>query len=96
MRCLVLAMAILTIFVNTFALCDESSEGWREEFARICARSAEPEALDEAELTRLIDESEHLREKIANSTEPDSRVYLFRLNKCRAFFVFMKEVKKKN
>ena len=47
--------------------------------------------MSEAELSQLISESERLREKIKSSDDPASKVYLFRLGKCRDFFVFMKD-----
>lgn len=91
MRRFILAIAVIAVLSDSGFTVAESSGGWREEFANICARSGGTGALSEAELTKLITDSDRLRVEIANSKEPDSRVYLFRLDKCRAFFVFMKE-----
>ncbi|NTV13916.1 MAG: hypothetical protein HGA96_08320 [Desulfobulbaceae bacterium] len=91
MRRFILVLAVVAMMNNPRVAAAESSGGWREEFARICARSGESGAYSEAELSKLIADSDRLRLEIANSKEPDSRVYLFRLDKCRAFFVFMKE-----
>lgn len=91
MRRLILAMAVAAIMNNSGVATAESAGGWREEFASICARTGDSGEFSEAELSKLIADSERLRVVIANSKEPDSRVYLFRLDKCRAFFLFMKE-----
>ena len=91
MRWLILALVVAGVLIDYGVVSAESSGGWREEFTNICARSGESAALSEADLTKLIADSERLRVEIANSKEPDSRVYLFRLDKCRAFFVFMRE-----
>lgn len=69
----------------------QAEEGWRDEFDRICGKTGEAGQMSEAELSQLISESERLREKIKSSDDPASKVYLFRLGKCRDFFVFMKE-----
>lgn len=88
---------MLRVFIFAVLLCGgcllaaQAEEGWREEFERICSRTGEAGDMSEAELSQLIIESERLREKIAASNDPDSKVYLFRVVKCRDFFVFMKE-----
>lgn len=69
----------------------QAEESWRDEFERICGRTGEAGQMSEAELSRLISESEELREKIKLSDEPARKVYLFRVGKCRDFFVFMKD-----
>lgn len=68
-----------------------AADSWREDFDRICARTGEAGKMDEAELNRLISESDRLRERIAGSNDPDSKVYLFRIGKCRDFFLFMRD-----
>jgi hypothetical protein len=72
----------------------EAEGGWREEFDRICARTGEAGTMSEVELDRLIVDSEKVREQIEASNEPDRKVYLFRIGKCRDFFVFMKDAAK--
>lgn len=91
MRRLILVLAVVVSINYSGVATAESSGGWREEFASICARTGDSSAFSEAELSQLIADAERLRVVIANSKEPDSKVYLFRLDKCRAFFVFMKE-----
>lgn len=69
----------------------QAEESWRDEFERICGRTGEAGQMSEAELSQLISESERLREKIKSSDDYASKVYLFRVGKCRDFFVFMKD-----
>lgn len=69
----------------------QAEESWRDEFERICGKTGEAGQMGEAELTKLISESERLREKIESGNDPDRKVYLFRVRKCRDFFVFMKD-----
>ncbi|NTW88056.1 MAG: hypothetical protein HGB26_02800 [Desulfobulbaceae bacterium] len=83
--------AVIFIANNSSRAIAETTGGWREEFARICSRSGDAGDYSEADLSRLIADSEGLRMEILNSKEPDSRVYLFRLDKCRSFYMFMKE-----
>lgn len=88
----VLMVAVIAFLLGGWGIVSAESEGnWREEFDRICARTGEAGAMSEAELKQLIADSERLREKIAASNAPDGKVYLFRLGKCRDFFVFMKD-----
>jgi hypothetical protein len=91
MRQVLLALVIAVLLGGNCAVIALAEENWREEFDRICARTGEAGKLSEAELNQLISDSERLREKIAGSNDPDSKVYLFRVGKCRDFFVFMKD-----
>lgn len=91
MRRVLLAVAALVVFGAAGVAVAESPGNWREEFARICGRAGEGGKLSEAELSQLITDSDRLRAEIAASTDPDGKVYLFRLGKCRSFFLFMKE-----
>jgi hypothetical protein len=88
----VLLVLVMVAWLGGSGLVSAETEGnWREEFDRICARTGEAGKMSEAELNQLIAESESLREKIVGSNEPDGKVYLFRIGKCRDFFVFMRD-----
>lgn len=69
----------------------QPGDDWRDEFNRICGRTGEAGQMSEAELSQLITDSERLRERIAGSTDPDRKVYLFRIGKCRDFLQFMRD-----
>lgn len=90
MRQVLLVLVIIALLGGGGASA-EAEGNWREEFDRICAKTGEAGKMSEAELNQLISDSERLREKIVVSNEPDSKVYLFRIGKCRDFFVFMKD-----
>lgn len=91
MRQVVLLVLVFAVLLQGGGLVFAESEGsWREEFDRICARTGEVDGMSETELNQMISDSEELRKKIAASGAPDSKVYLFRIGKCRDFFVFMK------
>ena len=87
-RVLILAITLLVLF-QPMAEASEP-EDWRREFDRICALTGEAGSLSGSELEALITQSEDLESVIEKSGEPDSRVYMFRLRKCRDFFIFMK------
>jgi hypothetical protein len=64
---------------------------WRDEFERFCALTGSAARLNQTELERLIAESNGLLERIAVEGGAEGKVYLFRLRKCRDFFVFMRD-----
>ncbi len=90
MRQVLVGLVFAALLQGGGAVFAESEGSWREEFDRICARTGEVDGLSETELNQLIFDSEELRKKIAVSGASDSKVYLFRIGKCRDFFVFMK------
>lgn len=91
MRQVFLVLVIAVLFAGNWAVAVQGEENWRAEFDRICARTGEAGKMSEAELNQLISDSEKLREKIVGSNDPDRKVYLFRVGKCRDFLVFMKD-----
>lgn len=91
MRQLLLVLVMVAVLGGSGLVSAEADGNWREEFDRICARTGEAGKMSEAELNQLIAESERLREKILGSNELDGKIYLFRIGKCRDFFVFMRD-----
>lgn len=90
MRQVLMVVVVAALFYGGELAVAESEGVWREEFDRICAKTGEVNGMSETELNQLISDSEELRKKIAASGASDSKVYLFRIGKCRDFFVFMK------
>ena len=68
----------------------EESE-WRQKFARICSMKGQVEQLSRQELDVLIIDSEKLLLEIESKDDPDVKLHLIRLKKCRNFFVFMRD-----
>jgi hypothetical protein len=68
---------------------DNSS--WKEEFERICAQTDIATSLDAAQLRELIKDSEELMAMLREVEDPWAKVYIFRLENCKKFFVFALE-----
>ena len=61
---------------------------WKEEFERLCAQTEVATTLSDQQIRDLIRDSDMLLEKLASLQDPQTRVYVFRLEKCRMFFEF--------
>ncbi|MEN8134436.1 MAG: hypothetical protein ABFS18_02715 [Thermodesulfobacteriota bacterium] len=68
------------------------NENWRDDFDRICAHTADVDKLSSEELDGLIVESGELLQIVESSDDPEKKIYLIRLKKCRNFFIFMKGI----
>lgn len=66
---------------------------WKEDFERICSYADDVTELDPANLTALISESDQLLKAIEALGDPQKKVYIFRLKKCRNFFQYMLDLK---
>jgi hypothetical protein len=91
MKNLVLPWALLFWFMGNGDFLGAADTNWRAGFDRICARTADAGKLSSEELGRLIVESDELLEIVAASGDPEGKIYLLRLTKCRDFFVFMRQ-----
>ena len=67
---------------------------WRQEFARICSKTGSADQLSGQELDSLINDSEKLLSVIELKDDPDAKLYLIRIKKCRNFFIFMRDATK--
>ncbi len=65
---------------------------WRDEFARLCARTEDAASLPRPEIEKLLRQSEKLLERIEGLEIPEAKIYLFRLEKCQAFFEYALEL----
>ena len=63
--------------------------GWKQEFERICIQVESAGERSDDQLRRLIDDSERLLERLAEVDEPQVKIYVQRLQRCRDFFTFM-------
>ena len=61
---------------------------WKEEFARLCSQTEVVSTLPDQQVRDLIRDSDALLEKLQTLKDPQTRVYHFRLKKCRQFFEF--------
>jgi hypothetical protein len=69
------------------------SATWQEDFERVCGATEKADAMSLEELKSALQETDHLLEVIEKEGGPQKKPYLFRLNKCRNFFVYMIGVK---
>lgn len=86
--------ALSFVFIWSVPLIGAADDNWRDDFDRICAYTANAGKLNREELSGLIAESDQLLEIIESSDDPEEKIYLIRLKKCRNFFIFMKEIAK--
>lgn len=70
-----------------------SSLDWREEFEEICSMVVVGDQLKAEELEGLLERSKKLVPVIESSGDPAGKIYLMRLDKCRAFFEYALELK---
>ncbi len=68
-----------------------SGASWKTEFEDICVHTIEAPSLSTERIRELIDESDRLMKTIEKGKDPQKKVYLFRLKKCRNFFLYILE-----
>jgi hypothetical protein len=69
-------------------------DAWKEDFERICAHTLEATALPNDTLEQLIVQSDDLLGKIGTIDDPQKKVYIFRLKKCKNFFQYILDARK--
>ncbi|MBU0481964.1 MAG: hypothetical protein KKG47_12770 [Proteobacteria bacterium] len=89
--CLFCSAFILFIHVIVPGTC---VAGWREDFQKACGNTQAAEKMSMNELDEVIAECDKIEEVIKDSTDSDKKLYLFRVKKCRNFYLFMKETRK--
>ena len=92
MNKIVFIWALFFWFVGIGAPSYAADGKWRDGFDRICAHTADAGKLSSEELSGLIAESDELLQIIASSDDPEEKIYLIRLKKCRNFFIFMRGI----
>lgn len=81
---------ILFLFYTTSLLWGAT---WQEDFERVCGATEKAEAMSLEELKGALQETDRLVEVIEKEGGAQKKPYLFRLNKCRSFIVYMIGVK---
>ncbi len=82
---------LLTILagLSLAGVCNSASTTWKEEFERICRQTQTASSLSAEQLQQLVDASDTLLEQLAHIGNPQGKVYVFRLENCRNFFVYL-------
>ena len=65
----------------------------QEEFDQLCVYTQDAESLSLEKLHELVAGCDQLQKKIEGSDDEKKKLLLFRLNKCRNFFVYIIELK---
>jgi hypothetical protein len=69
---------------------------WKKDFERLCGATEEARSLPADKVKQLIQESNALLKTIEGLKLPEKKVYLFRLKKCRDFFVYVLDLSEKD
>lgn len=83
--------AIGSLVVHEGVVADEAM--WKQEFERICIQVETASGLSAKQLQVLIQDSDKLLERLSDVSQPQAKIYIVRLKKCRDFFSFMLEAK---
>ncbi len=94
MKKIVFIWALSFLFIWNGSLLCAADDNWRDDFDRICAQTGSAGKLSKEELSSLIAESDGLLKIIKSSDDPEEKIYLIRLKKCRNFFIFMQGIAK--
>jgi len=83
--------SLLFVSAKSFA-----EDAWLPEFEDICGRTEDSGNMTEEELKAIVERCDKLRPAIEMSENPQKKVYLFRLDKCKNLFLYILEVSKNN
>src|SRR6266545_4214349 len=87
-----LTVVIAFLFV---AQNSRAEDAWLPDFDDICGKTQDAGSMTREELTAFVAKCDKVRAAIENSDNPQKKVYLFRLEKCRKLFAFMLESSEK-
>jgi hypothetical protein len=70
-----------------------AAQSWIEDFDKICAQAEIADSLSTEKLKELSVESDKLLEVIEAGNDPKKKLYIFRLRKCRNFFIYVMDLR---
>ena len=85
------ALGLLVMFTSVMAY----GATLQEEFEQLCVHTQEAESLSLEKLQELLKECDQLQKTIDESNDAKKKLLLFRLKKCRNFFVYNIELKER-
>jgi len=88
-----LCAAGLLALLPALAGAQEPAADWRPEFEAVCVRTDAAMTLTSEELADLLARCDRLAERIGAEGETVRKVYLRRLNSCRALFAYVLETR---
>jgi len=87
--CIILVLLIFMPYFSPFA----AAQSWVEDFDKICVQAEVADSLPTATLKELTLESDRLLVVIEASSDPQKKVFIFRLKKCRNLFVYIMDLR---
>jgi len=90
---LALIQTVFATLLVIFACSQAYGVSLQEEFDQLCIYTQDAESLSLDKLKELVVGCDLLQKKIESSDDEKKKLLLFRLNKCRNFFVYMIDLK---
>ena len=81
-------MSLLLVFA-----CISQAGTWKDDFERLCSYTEEASSLSTDQIQELMQESDRLLKTLETVNEPEKKVYIFRLKKCRNFFEYILDLR---
>jgi hypothetical protein len=91
---MIVVMALMFFLALALLSAPSIAGSWKESFDEICSKAQVADSLSVNELSTLIERSNKLMPEIQAAEDPSKKIYIHRLNKCKALFEFMIESKK--
>jgi hypothetical protein len=91
---MIIVMALMLFLTLALLSAPSIAGSWKESFDDICSKAQGADTLSVQELSTLIERSNKLMPEIQAAEDPSKKIYVHRLNKCKALFEFMIESKK--
>ncbi len=82
-------LLILVLFLTLSPVLGFTAETWKTEFEEICANVPAAPSLSTERIEELIRESKQLMITMEEVQDPQKKIYLFRLKKCRDFLQYI-------
>lgn len=69
-----------------------ADDPWLQEFEDICGMTLEAESMTPDQLKAMVERCDKLKPVIERSENPQRKVYIFRLDKCKNLFLYVLDV----
>lgn len=83
---------MLALLLCSAAVLAHAEDAWLPEFEDICSKTDDSSVMTKEELKAMVERCDKLRPVIEKSENPQKKVYLFRLDKCKNLFAYVLEV----
>ena len=73
----------VSLFISTFFINPCFAVDWKQDFEDMCGKTERAEGMSDDELSSMITECERVLKEATESDDPQKKVFLFRIKKCR-------------